>query len=72
MEKYSLENLQKNLYNLLYEISGEQEETESESTDSKKSGIKSNMPTAVVGSIVLIFGAVAVKLWMKKAEKERR
>ena len=63
------ENRQKKLYNLLYEISGEQEETESESTDSKKSGIKSNMPTAVVGSIVLIFGAVAVKLWMKKAEK---
>ena len=56
----------------MYEISGEQEETEPESIDSKKSGIKSNMPTAVVGSIVLIFGAVAVKLWMKKAEKERR
>ncbi len=63
------ENRQKKLYNLLYEISGEQEETEPESIDSKKSGIKSNMPTAVVGSIVLIFGAVAVKLWMKKAEK---
>ena len=53
----------------MYEISGEQEETESESTDSKKSGIKSNMPTAVAGIIVLVFGAAAVKLWMKKAEK---
>ncbi len=40
------ENRQKKLYNLLYEISEEQEETESESIDSKKSGIKSNMPTA--------------------------
>ena len=68
-EKNRHENRQKKLYNLLYEISGEQEETEPESIDSKKSGIKSNMPTAVVGSIVLIFGAVAVKLWMKKAEK---
>lgn len=28
--------------------------------------------TAVAGIIVLVFGAVAVKLWMKKAEKERR
>ena len=56
------ENRQKKLYNLLYEISEEQEETESESTDSKKC----NMKTAVAGSIVMVFGAVIVKIWMKK------
>lgn len=56
------ENRQKKLYNLLYEISGEQEETESESTDSKKC----NMKTAVAGSIVMVFGAVIVKIWIKK------
>ena len=46
LEENRHENRQKKLYNLLYEISGEQEETEPESIDSKKSGIKSNMPTA--------------------------
>ncbi len=56
------ENRQKKLYNLLYEISEEQEETESESTDSKKC----NMKTAVAGSIVMVFGVVIVKIWMKK------
>lgn len=56
------ENRQKKLYNLLYEISEEQEETESESIDSKKC----NMKTAVAGSIVMVFGAVIVKIWMKK------
>lgn len=56
------ENRQKKLYNLLYEISEEQEETESESIDSKKC----NMKTAVAGSIVMVFGVVIVKIWMKK------
>lgn len=61
-EKNRHENRQKKLYNLLYEISGEQEETEPESIDSKKC----NMKTAVAGSIVMVFGAVIVKIWMKK------
>ena len=36
LEENRHENRQKKLYNLLYEISGEQEETEPESIDSKK------------------------------------
>ena len=47
-----------------------EEELKNVKTTAKES--EEAFPTAVAGSIVLVLGAVAVKLWMKKAEKERR
>lgn len=47
-----------------------EEELKNVKTTAKES--EEAFPTAVAGSIVLVLGAVAVKMWMKKAEKERR
>lgn len=43
------------------------EENESESSNSEKNETQKNsMPTAVAGIIVMVFGAAAVKIWMRK------
>ena len=49
------------------EAFSKEEELKNVKTTAKES--EEAFPTAVAGSIVLVLGAVAVKLWMKMAEK---